>query len=119
DVSSTASVISCAVAAPGGIYRASTVLGQAVYWYFRQWRLDGTWRRIHTRLRERVRLHAGRDLLRAPRSSRGPSVKTHMGGLRGYDGNQEAGRLQTAHPVESGGYRRLLPIGGGLRSEHS
>ena len=30
-------------------------------WSFRPWRLEGTWRRIHTRLRELARLHAGRD----------------------------------------------------------
>jgi putative transposase len=34
---------------------------QAVYYYFRQWRRDGTWIAIHARLRELARLHAGRD----------------------------------------------------------
>lgn len=33
---------------------------QAVYGYFRKWRLDGTWERIHTALRERTRLKAER-----------------------------------------------------------
>lgn len=34
---------------------------QTVYWYFRGWRLDGTWVRIHAQLRALTRLHAGRD----------------------------------------------------------
>lgn len=33
---------------------------QTVYHYFRLWRLDGTWERIHTTLREQARLRQGR-----------------------------------------------------------
>jgi transposase len=33
---------------------------KTVYHYFRAWRLDGTWERIHEALRERVRVEAGR-----------------------------------------------------------
>ncbi len=32
-----------------------------VWFYFRIWRNDGTWRRIHTALREQVRTKQGRD----------------------------------------------------------
>ena len=32
-----------------------------VYWYFQQWRDDGTWEQIHDTLREQVRRAAGRD----------------------------------------------------------
>jgi putative transposase len=32
-----------------------------VWTYFRHWRNDGTWERIHTALRERVRVHQGRQ----------------------------------------------------------
>ena len=34
---------------------------QTVYHYFRLWRLDGTWERVHTRLREQARRRAGRE----------------------------------------------------------
>ncbi len=34
---------------------------QTVYTYFRRWKLDGTWERIHTALRERTREKMGRD----------------------------------------------------------
>ena len=33
---------------------------QTVYHYFRLWRIDGTWERAHTHLREQVRVRAGR-----------------------------------------------------------
>ncbi len=31
-----------------------------MYHYYRQWRLDGTWEKIHDALREQVRHQAGR-----------------------------------------------------------
>lgn len=34
---------------------------RTVYHYFRLWRLDGTWERVHDALRERVRVAAGRQ----------------------------------------------------------
>jgi putative transposase len=34
---------------------------QTVYYYFRLWRDDGTWQRIHDALRDDVRTAAGRD----------------------------------------------------------
>ena len=55
---------------------------QTVYYYFRQWRNDGTWERIHTALREQTRRHLGREASPSAAILDSQSVKTSQKGGR-------------------------------------
>ena len=47
-----------------------------VHYYYRRWRLDGTWERIHDALRERVRVTVGRAATPSAAILDSQSVKT-------------------------------------------
>ena len=62
---------------------------QSVYYYFRRWRDEGVWQRIHDALRARVRKKAGRHKHPTAAVLDSQSIKgSQVPGVRGYDGGK-------------------------------
>jgi putative transposase len=77
---------------------------QTIYHYCRTWRLYGTWERINSVLRERLRAMAGREVRPSAAIMDSQSVRTtEKGGARGYDGAKKVNGRKRHLLVDTGG----------------
>jgi transposase len=70
-----------------------------VHYYYRRFRLDGSWEKIHDHLREKVRVDAGKKPTPSAAIIDSQSVKTTEKG--GYAGTTQARRSMAANGTSS------------------
>jgi putative transposase len=71
---------------------------QTVYYYFAQWRGDGTFKRMNDTLRIRLRIAVGREEQPSAAILDSQSVKTtETKGESGYDAGKKSQRAQATH----------------------
>jgi putative transposase len=79
-----------------------------VFNYFRKWRLDGAWDRIHTALRHTLRVQLGGDAQPNAGMIASQSMKTTgVGGERGYDSGQLGKKVKGRKTPPAAGYGRV------------
>jgi putative transposase len=81
------------------------------YYYFRLWRKDGSWERIHDQLRGEVREAAGREREPSAGCLDSQSVKTtERGGVHGYDAGKKVNGRKRHVLVDTMGLVWLLAV---------
>jgi transposase len=77
---------------------------QTAYYYFRLWRLDGTWEQLNAALRVQLRVRIGRHAEPSAGIIDSQSVRTTgVGGVRGYDGAKRVNGRKRHILVDTGG----------------
>jgi putative transposase len=85
--------------------------GKTASHYLRLWRQDGTWKRIHDRLRERLRVALGREAQPSAAILDSQSVKTTgIGGERGDDGAKQIKGRKRHLLVDTPGLVRTVTV---------
>ena len=78
---------------------------QTLYRYFRAWQTSGVWEKINARLRERLRVAAGKSRIPSGAVMDSQSSKTtEQGGVRGYDGGKKVNGRKRHLLVDTNGF---------------